>query len=448
MTKSTQTGGFPAFFSSIEKEKDARRARANSHIITDKRSTESNGLGATKRRSQAASKGKVDGSITEHFPKTEREKPIKTFSKRRAQRLANTTMKDKVASDPEDDDALFAKRRKTDSLGPDGAKKSKLSDEDELSGFSDLEDNDVAATLEKIKKARERQDAVVVTRSTPDPVKIEPEEEEEEDWETIKARLRMAPTRNEMIAQQKEREDDGKNDIEFLPVGYNDAFTLDVREKKVRRQVNQHAEAQGWPFFTREGITKKIETNFQEIYDDHILPLLKKGGGEDNAFFKDITGYFASPAAQGASNSTLLMYLGSRKYTTGYYTELFAHQLNKHMTDTGIAQDFEDHVKSNKFLNDLILRSGLLFHFQTAICIPETVIRLIMNDRNVSYEEADQIRLRSAEFGIVVAEKIRSDERVDSSDSDSERDESSDGNESASEDESENESGCSESEDD
>ena len=118
------------------------------------------------------------------------------------------------------------------------------------------------------------------------------------------------------------------------------------------------------------------------------------------------------------------------------------------MTDTGIAQDFEDHVKSNKFLNDLILRSGLLFHFQTAICIPETVIRLIMNDRNVSYEEADQIRLRSAEFGIVVAEKIRSDERVDSSDSDSERDESSDGNESASEDESENESGCSESEDD
>lgn len=462
MTKSKQTTGVSSIISSIKREKDAKRASVDSHIITNKQQTESNGLGSTKKRSREVSKKKVERSVNDYFHTVETKKPAATFPKIRSLRKAQAAEM-REAPDPSEDESLYpndkgtkiTKKQMADSSNQPRLKKSKKerdddvlsspSDEDVLSGFSDLEDN-VAATLAKIKKAREKQDAAIATQSTPDrPKTIEPEEEEEESWEAVKERLRRAPTRNQMIAQQKEREDDGKNDIKFLPVDYNDAFTLDVREKKVRRQVNQHAESQGWPILTREGITEKIETSFQEIYDDHILPLLKEGGGKDNVFYKDITGYFSSPAAQGASNSALLMYLGSRKYSTGYYTELFSHQLSKYMTDSGIAQDFEDHVKSNQSLNELIIRSGLLFHFQTAICIPETVIRLIMDDRKVSYEEADQIRLRSAEFGIVVAEKIKNDERVDSSDS--EREETDDDSGSAS-DESENESGSSESEDD
>lgn len=455
ITKSKQMTNVSSFISSVKRESDTKRASVDSHIITNKRQTESNGLGAKKKRCHEVSEGKVDGSTLNHL------KPVTGYSKNRKNRQAHLTNMIPSSNTPDDfypkgKSTKNAKKQIADTSNEPRFKNSKNkrdddvlsspSDDDVLSGFSDFEDN-VAATFEKIKKAREKQDAAIVTQSVPDrPTTIEPEEESEEDWEAIKERLRMAPTRNEMIAQQKEREDDGKNDIEFLPVDYDDAFTLDVRERKVRRQVNQHAESQGWPFLTREVITEKIETSFQEIYDGHILPLLKEGGGKDNVFYKDITDYFSSPAAQGASNSALLMYLGRRKYTTGYYTELFSHQLNKHMTDSGIAQDFEDHVKDNQFLNELIIRSGLLFHFQTAICIPETVIRLIMDDRKISYEEADQIRLRSAEFGIVVAEKIKDDERVDSSDS--EREESDDDSESASENESEDESGISGSEDD
>ncbi|KAG5356387.1 hypothetical protein CJU89_6117 [Yarrowia sp. B02] len=385
---------------------------------------------------------KVDAPINNFFHKVDKKKP-QGFSRNRKERKENQSRKTASTAakrkstkhtDSESDSDLEAKQKKkkmdfdlsdisSDGISDDDGADDKqiLSLQDLLAKAEALKKEQLDETEEEKQAREEREKEQRETREKQEKARLKAKKDAA--WRDMQNRMKRAPTRNEMLNRKQEQEDDGANDIDFKPVGYSDPFTLDLRETKVRRQVHQHAEKQGWPTLDRDAIVRKIDACFPSIYEKHILPLLENGGDESHAFYKAFTDYVGSAGRSGISNSTLLMYLGSRMYTTGYYSGEFPRHLGRYIVEHGVAQDIEKHVRANKAWEKTILRPGLLFHFQTAICVPEVVIRLIMDDMDVSYEEADQIRLRSAEYGTLVAEKIKEAERAAEASSSEDEDE-------------------------
>lgn len=387
---------------------------------------------ARKATSRSSTSGKRDGSIFSTFP-------------RRALQTANTKISHRKFKDDSDEDPDLNPSVKTKPVKP--AKRTKIEGIDE-DDFDEEEDNVAEKTRLRLQKARanhrkrqkkaqkefEREKKEVHREEEPE---VSPEEkarlEHLKNLEEMRESFKKVPTRAEWLTKEVEDVDDGKNDIEFTPVGYNDAYKLDLRRKKVARQVRQHAVKQKWPVLTRDKIIEQITAQFPKIFKQHIAPMLKKKA-EKNKFYTEITTKLKSQG--GASNSTLLMYLGTRMYSQGYFSEVLSSELAKFMRDSGIGGEFEQLIKENKELNEIVAPSNL-FHFQTAICVPETAIRMIMSDLDMTYAEADAVRLRSAEWGILLAKDIADEEREANGHVEDENDEDEDEDE----DESESETG-------
>lgn len=321
-------------------------------------------------------------------------RPSSTSTQTRIQVGSAVTKGEKLAEKPESLKLVKpVRKRKPKDPGINRETRPDLFWSDSSSDDSDGEHNKTNdRILESIGRVMEEQDALM---ERDEAVQRERQiKRQEASTLRMEEELRSGPSVVGAPKSSYESEDDGLNDIEFEKTGPKDRFTLNLKSKKVQRQVREYAKKQKWPKVSKEMIALRLEARYPEIFADYILPTLDKR--YESVYFEDIL----KVLQKRQEDMQVLMHLGSRQYTTGYYSDMLTEGINDYMEKSGLNKKIEEAITSNKELS--WLPPGSIFSLKIAICVPETAIRLMMEDLDVTYEEADNIRAQSAEWGKLV----------------------------------------------